>query len=198
MEDIINTGVRTAPVVTGQDRTEQAKVFELTVDQASELYAQLGHPRNPRSVRRFCQQGKLRCVETQTLFFTKAYAIEKESVERHVKEIAETERRTAPVVTGQDRTEPVTVRPGISTDTKDGQAAITADNSKYVALLEKINEQQSKELEIKNQQITSLLERDRETNILFRGLQTMLAPLLGSGSGEPRDKTNSHESTGSL
>jgi hypothetical protein len=72
------------------------------------------------------------------------------------------------------------------------------DNSKYVALLEKINEQQSRELEIKNQQITSLLERDRETNILFRGLQTMLAPLLGSGSGEPRDKTNSHESTGSL
>jgi hypothetical protein len=198
MEDIINTGVRTEPVVTGQDRTEQAKVFELTVDQASELYAQLGHPRNPRSVRRFCQQGKLRCVETQTLFFTKAYAIEKESVERHVKEIAETERRTVPVVTGQDRTEPVNVRPVISTDMNDGQAAITVDNSKYVALLEKINEQQSRELEIKNQQITSLLERDRETNILFRGLQTMLAPLLGSGSGEPRDKTNSHESTGSL
>ena len=115
-----------------------------------------------------------------------------------MEDIINTGVRTAPVVTGQDRTEPVTVRPGISTDTKDGQAAITADNSKYVALLEKINEQQSKELEIKNQQITSLLERDRETNILFRGLQTMLAPLLGSGSGEPRDKTNSHESTGSL
>ena len=78
----------------------------------------------------------------------------------------------------------------------DGQAAITADNSKYVTLLEKINEQQSKELEIKNQQITALLERDRETNILFRGLQTMLAPLLGSG--EQKDKTNSHKSTSSL
>ena len=182
--------------MTGQDRTEPVEQFTLTVDQASELYAQLGHPRNPRSVRRFCQLGKLRCVETTTLFFTKAYAINKKSVERHAKEIEETERRTQPVMTGQDRTEPVNVRPELPTNKEDGQAAITADNSKYVALLEKINEQQSKELEIKNQQIASMLERDRETNILFRGLQTMLAPLLGSG--EQKDKTNSHESTGSL
>ena len=196
---------RTEPVVTGQDRTEPAKVYTLTVDQASELYAQLGHPRNPRSVRRFCQQGKLRCVETQTLFFTKAYMIEKESVERHVKEIAEvserTDGRTEPVVTGLDRTEPASVRAETlakSATATEGQAAITADNSKYVALLEKINEQQSKELEIKNQQIAAMLERDRETNILFRGLQTMLAPLLGNGSSEPKDKIISHESTGSI
>ena len=196
MEDAEKSTNPIEPVMAGQDRTGPVEQFTLTVDQASELYAQLGHPRNPRSVRRFCQLGKLRCVETTTLFFTKAYAINKESVERHVKEIAETERRTQPVMTGQDRTEPVVVRPEISTNNSNGQAAITADNSKYVTLLEKINEQQSKELEIKNQQITALLERDRETNILFRGLQTMLAPLLGSG--EQRDKTNSHESTGSL
>ncbi len=198
MTDVETTPGRTEPVMTGQGRTEPAEQFTLTVDQASELYAQLGHPRNPRSVRRFCQQGKLRCVETQTLFFTKAYAIEKESVERHVQEIAETGRRTSPVMTGQDRTEPVSVRPATPSNNDDGQAAITADNSKYVALLEKINEQQSKELEIKNQQITALLERDRETNILFRGLQTMLAPLLGSGNAEQKDKINSYESTSSV
>src|ERR1700728_3620198 len=104
------------PLMTGQDRTEPAKQFTLTVDQASELYAQLGHPRNPRSVRRFCQQGKLRCVETQTSFFTKAYAIEKESVERHVKEINETQQRTEPVMAGHDRPEPDAVRPEIPTN----------------------------------------------------------------------------------
>src|ERR1700677_7836 len=116
MEDPTIHEDRTQPVMTGQDRTEPAKLFTLTVDQASELYAQLGHPRNPRSVRRFCQLGKLRCVETTTLFFTKAYAIDKESVERHVKEIEETERRTQPVMTGQDRTEPTIVRPDIPTN----------------------------------------------------------------------------------
>jgi hypothetical protein len=198
MADRETTPGRTEPVMTGQDRTEPEIQFTLTVDQASELYDQLGHSRNPRSVRRFCQQGKLRYVETQTSFFTKAYAINKESVERHVQEIAEAERRTPPVVAGHDRTGPVSVRPGIQSDNDDGQAAITADNSKYVALLEKINEQQSKELEIKNQQITALLERDRETNILFRGLQTMLAPLLGSGNAEQKEKINSYESTSSV
>ena len=182
--------------MTGQDRTGPVEQFTLTVDQASELYAQLGHPRNPRSVRRFCQQGKLRCVETTTLFFTKAYAINKESVERHVQEIAETERRTQPVVTGQDRTEPASVRPAIATPNSNGQADITADNLKYVALLEKINEQQSKELEIKNLQIASMLEAGSREHILFQGLQSMLGRLLGSG--EQKDKSNSHESTTSL
>src|ERR1700689_1402702 len=101
---------RAEPVVTREVRTEPVKVYTLTVDQASELYAQLGYPRNPRSVRRFCQQEKLRCIETQTMFFTKAYMIEKESVERHVKEIAEVSERTESVMTGHDRTEPVNVR----------------------------------------------------------------------------------------
>src|ERR1700679_235450 len=149
METPTNQEGRTEPVMTGQDRTEPAKVYTLTVDQASELYAQLGYPRNPRSVRRFCQLGKLRCVETQTMFFTKAYMIERESVERHVKEIAEVTDRTEPVVTGQDRTEPANVRAETMdgpTASSEGQAAITADNSKYVALLEKINEQQAKEI----------------------------------------------------
>ena len=127
--------------------------------------------------------------------------IEKESVERHVKEIAEVSERTEPVMTGQDRTEPANVRAETiekSVASNEGQAAIAADNSKYVALLERINEQQAKEIDIKNQQIASMLERDRETNILFRGLQTMLAPLLGNGSAESKDKIISHESTGSL
>ena len=109
--------------------------------------------------------------------------------------------RTEPVVTGQDRTEPVNVRLeniDRTAASSEGQAAITADNSKYVALLEKINEQQAKEIDIKNQQIAAMLERDRETNILFRGLQTMLAPLLGNGNSEPKDKIISHESTGSV
>jgi hypothetical protein len=194
MEDTTNNS--TPPVMTGQDRTEPAKQFTLTVEQDSELYAQLGHPRNPRSVRRFCQLGKLMCVETTTLFFTKAYAINKESVERHVQEINETQPRTEPVMTGQDRTEPANVRPEIATKNNDGQADITADNSKYVALLEKINEQQAKELEIKNMQIASMLEAGSREHILFQGLQTMLGRLLGSG--EQKDKSNSHESTSSL
>jgi hypothetical protein len=189
---------QTQPVMTGQDRTGPVEQYTLTVDQASELYKQLGHERDPRSVRRFCQNNKLRCITTKTIFFTKAYAINRESVEEHVREIAKTEGRTEPVMTGQDRTGPVDVRLEIPTNSNDGQAAITADNSKYVALLEKINEQQSKELEIKNQQIASMLERNRESNILFQELQTRIAPRLAGGTSEPKAKINSPESTTSL
>jgi hypothetical protein len=79
--------------MTSQVRPCPARQFTLTVDEASERYAQLGHPRNPRSVRRFCQHGKLLCVETQTDNFTKAYLIDPTSIDRHVQEIDETHRR---------------------------------------------------------------------------------------------------------
>jgi hypothetical protein len=151
----------------------------MTVEEASGRYALLGHPRNPRSVRRFCQHGKLLCVETQTDTFTKAYLIDPTSIDRHVREIEETYSRSRPDTTGLDRPSPVTVRP-------DSAAAPT--NDRYVDLLEKVNTAQAEEIKIKNEQIAALLERDRETNFLIRGLQTMLAPLLGA-PGEPRDNT---------
>jgi hypothetical protein len=45
-----------------------------------------------------------------------------------------------------------------------------------------MNAAQADEIKIKNEQITALLERDRETNVIIRGLQTMLSPLLGPPS----------------
>src|SRR6202167_2035394 len=98
------------PVLSGQERTEPDKQFSKTVEEASALYAQLGHPRNPRSVRRFCQHGKLLCVETQTDNFTKAYLIDPLSIDRHVQEIEETHSRTRPDTSGYDRPSPVSVR----------------------------------------------------------------------------------------
>src|SRR5580704_6412879 len=102
------------PVLSGQERPEPDKQFSMTVEEASAMYAQLGHPRNPRSVRRFCQHGKLLCVETQTDNFTKAYLIDPTSIERHVREIEETYSRSRPAATGQDRPSPANVGPMIS------------------------------------------------------------------------------------
>jgi len=163
------------PVLSGQERPEPDKQFSMTVEEASAFYAQLGHPRNPRSVRRFCQHGKLLCVETQTDNFTKAYLIDPASVERHVREIEETYSRSRPAETGQDRLSPANVRPPIS-------ASIAKTDDRYVELLEKVNAAQADEIKIKNEQITALLERGRETNVIIRGLQTMLSPLLGPPS----------------
>src|SRR6266849_3778076 len=95
------------PALAGQERPQADKQFTLTVGEASARYAQLGHPRNPRSVRRFCQQGKLLCVETQTDNFTKAYLIDPLSIDRHVQEIEETHSRSRPDMPGLVRPRPL-------------------------------------------------------------------------------------------
>jgi hypothetical protein len=54
-----------------------------------------------------------------------------------------------------------------------------------------------RQIEVKDTQIAALLERDKETNYLVRGLQTMLAPLLGrGGSGEPHPEDDQHAGDG--
>jgi hypothetical protein len=168
-----------SPALSGQERPEPDRQFTLTVDEASERYAQLGHPRNPRSVRRFCQHGKLLCVETQTDNFTKAYLIDPTSVDRHVREIDETHSRTRPDTPGL-------VRPQPDNDRRETSAPVMPTNdTRYVELLERVNTAQAEEIKIKNEQIAALLERDRETNFLVRGLQTMLTPLLGGAKQSP-------------
>ena len=57
---------------------------------------------------------------------------------------------------------------------------------KYVEVLERENAFLRDQVNIKDQQIGALLERDRETNFLVQGLQRMLAPLLG---GPRNDET---------
>jgi hypothetical protein len=171
------------PSLAGHDRTEPDNNFSLTVQQASDRYAQLGHPRNPRSVRRFCQQKKLLCTEVQTDNFMKAYLINLESVDRHIQEIEETHSRTRPDATGFVRPEPVTDRTEIVAP------IVQAADSRYVQLLEKVNESQATEIKIKNEQIAALLERDRETNFLVRGLQTMLTPLLRAAPDRGHDES---------
>ena len=44
------------------------------------------------------------------------------------------------------------------------------------------NEFLRRQVDVKDTQIDALLERDKETNYIVRGLQTMLAPLLGRGA----------------
>jgi hypothetical protein len=68
------------------------------------------------------------------------------------------------------------------------QSAPEPDTSGLVAVLERENaglREQGEffrhQIEVKDTQIAALLERDKETNYIVRGLQTMLAPLLGRG-----------------
>ena len=57
--------------------------------------------------------------------------------------------------------------------------------TRYVDRIESENVFLREQVDRKDQQIEALLERDKETNFLVRGLQQMLTPLLGNGSQQP-------------
>jgi hypothetical protein len=57
--------------------------------------------------------------------------------------------------------------------------------TRYVDRIESENVFLREQVDRKDHQIEALLERDKETNFLVRGLQQMLTPLLGNGSQQP-------------
>jgi hypothetical protein len=179
------------PNTTGHVQQPVPTQFTMTVEEAVARYVQLGHPRNPRSVRRFCQQGTIDCRKVRTSNFSELYLIDSASVDRHVKEIAETfpivprdlsaQDQPSPAVTGHDQPSPAVKIEG-------------THDVRYVALLEKVNADQAGQLKIKDEQlkikdtqIGAMLERDRETNFLIRGLQTLL------GLPDRRDSSTSRD-----
>ncbi len=75
----------------------------------------------------------------------------------------------------------------------------SAEDRRYVAQLEKrleIAKDESdflrEQINRKDRTIESLIERDRETNILVRGLQEMLTPLLGGGRRQDNSQGYTH------
>jgi hypothetical protein len=167
----------TVPDMSGHVQPSAPTQFTMTVEEAVTRYAQLGHPRNPRSIRRFCKQGSLDCRKVRTSNFSELYLIDPGSIDRHVKEISE----TFPIVTADIAAHDL-ARPDMSRhDLPRPAENVAARDDRYVALLEKVNADQveqlktkDEQLKIKDTQIAAMLERDRETNFLIRGLQTLL------------------------
>jgi hypothetical protein len=92
------------------DRTEpDMSGYTLTVEEVAELFAEAGVPRNPRSIRRFCQNDELDCMTIETPTSAR-YLVRKTSVEKLIKQKQQalqfSESRTAPAMTGHSRIDP--------------------------------------------------------------------------------------------
>jgi hypothetical protein len=185
-----------------------ATQYPLTLDDVSRLFDEAGLPRNVRTLQRYCAAGRLDCIKEETATGL-AYFVDAVSVERAVKQLAQLHGLTDEVRHGAASEEtshsvalgsepsllPDPPRPS-AVDRDKGtetigkrQSASEPDTSGLVAVLERENvnlREQSeffrRQIEVKDTQIAALLERDKETNYLVRGLQTMLAPLLGRGA----------------
>jgi hypothetical protein len=139
------------------------------------------------------------------------YLVTSPSVARHIAQIEELHAFDI-VATDRDLSRQVAtpVAPQQSAQTTPADHATEADDgrhgptgktevSRYVERLEREVEQAKDErdflreqIDRKDKTIDSLIERDRETNILVRGLQEMLTPLLGPIRREPRASDEQH------
>jgi len=197
---------RPRPVATGRDND-----FILSLEEVSERYARAGHPRTIRTLQRYCASGHLDAQKLATTTGDK-YLVTPQSVARHIAQIKELQalgivatdrdlsRQVATSVeqpnkpsehshagaTGGDR--------GRQTTTGESEPSPLVEHlEKEVERLQDDREFLRDQIKVKDGQIGALLERDRETNILIRGLQEMLTPLLGA----PRRDLPVHDSSNS-
>ena len=189
-----------------------ATEYSLSLDDVSHLFEEAGLPRNVRTLQRYCAAGRLDCIKEETASGM-TYFVDPVSVERAIKQLAQLHNLTDEVrhsatsdgmshSVAQDAEplrEPDAPRPSapnpdtVAEIVPARQSAPEPDTSGVVAVLERENillrEQKDfycHQVAVKDTQIAALLERDKETNYLVKGLQTMLAPLLGRGGHTDR------------
>jgi hypothetical protein len=178
--------------------------YILSLEETALRFTDAGLPRNIRSLQRYCAAGRLDCIKEETVSGL-AYFVDPDSVERAITQLAQLHGITDEVrhsttvhdmshhVVSEDQTRLVddTPRPSAANRDNDApenqerQSPPQPDVSELVALIKEENRFLRDQIGVKDTQIAALLERDKETNFLIRGLQTMLSPLLGSG--ERRD-----------
>src|SRR3984893_1084235 len=174
--------------------------YTLSLEETALRFVEAGLPRNIRSLQRYCAAGRLDCIKEETVSGL-AYFVDPDSVERAITQLAQLHgitdeaRHGAPVhdmshhVASNDQPRIVDDTPRQSAADRDNdtpeiqerQRPPQPDVSRYVARLESENVFLRDQIGVKDTQIAALLERDKETNFLIRGLQTMLTPLLGTG-----------------
>jgi hypothetical protein len=178
------------PVATGSDTD-----YTLSLDDVAARYADAGHPRTLRTLQRYCASGHLDSQKIATATGDK-YLVTPQSVERHIAQIKELGAIEA-VATGRDTPRPTaTGRDTANAPQEPGSEAATrgdmprpvatevGESSRYVAQLEKRIEEKDgvigllrNELGHRNEEIVRRNERERETNILIRGLQNLVLQL---------------------
>ena len=187
LQDVATGLEEPRPVATPLDTD-----YILTIEQVADRYAKAGHPRTIRSLQRYCAKAHLDAQKKETALGGEIYLVTPQSVARHIAQIEEL-RVSDHVATGHDPTRLIAAPVAAQRNPQSQELpATTIDTSRLVIRLEAELEQAKDErdflreqIDRKDRAIDALIERDRETNYLVRGLQEMLTPLLGGPRREP-------------
>ena len=177
--------------------TEDDIDFKLSLDEVARFYEEAGHSRTLRTLQRYCASGHLEAQKVATALGDK-YLVTPQSVARHIAQIRELAALDT-VATDRDMSRrdatPVAHKPsaaidktpGATSDDKPRQGATgEGESPRYVEQLEKRIEEKDDvigllkgQLVAKDEQISELSTRYRETHSLLGAMQRMFAPLLG-------------------
>jgi hypothetical protein len=197
--------------------------YSLSLDDVSRRFDEAGLSRDIRTLQRYCAAGRLDSIKEMTASGL-TYFVDPASVDRAIVQLAQLHNLTDQVrhsptsgnashhvaqdsepLTSSDAPRSSAAARDIETEMiSERHSASEPDVSGMVAVLERENsllrEQKDfyrNQVEVKDTQIAALLERDKETNYLVRGLQTMLAPLLGGGDhADHRQEGAQHDGMG--
>ena len=177
------------------DATSSDTDYALSLDDVSERYSRAGHPRTIRTLQRYCASGHLEAQKVATSLGDK-YLVTPQSVARHISQIAElaaldmvATRRDQPrpdaTAVAAPESHPSVTQTATASDMR-RQDATGEGEPRYLAQLEKRIEEKDDvigllkgQLVAKDEQISELSTRYRETHTLLGAMQRMLAPLLG-------------------
>jgi len=175
-----------APQPAMSDRTHT-----LTLDTVAARFEAAGVLRARRSFQRYCETGVLDCIKIDSATGPQ-YFVAEHSVPRAIESIrALGALNSNPAIARDSAQQPAMSDKQMQPNNSSSEPAMARYvEARYVERLEHDLERAEKENDTKNKQIEALLERDRETNYLVRGLQQMLAPLLAAPKPADRDATS--------
>ncbi len=151
MGDTINDTSRTD--AAERDRARHT----LSAEETSVIFAEAGVPRSVRTVQRYCKKGHLACITIDTEIGEK-YLIDRNSVERRIKELQQLDRvlRSTVVATSREETRHDAAERG--TSRHDG----SEDTAGKIADLEQENLQLTIDRAAKEQVINHLVDERKE------------------------------------
>jgi hypothetical protein len=169
------------------DANADERAYTLTVEEAAALYEAAGHARTMRAIQKYCFRGDLTAIREQTTYGER-YRITPASVARHIEQIEQLSQahgrersrpdaavRSPEIVEQPAKGDEASVREQSRPDALDGRY-VTQLESENTFLRDQIN-RKDHQIEQRDTQIESMIERDRETNILIEQLQRRI-PML--------------------
>ncbi len=187
MDDTINDTSRNDAAERDQAR------HTLSAEETSVIFAEAGVPRSVRTVQRYCKKGHLACITVDTEISEK-YLIDRNSVERRVKELQQLDRILRSTGDATSREETRHDAAGHAAPRHDG----SENSTRKIAELEQNNLQLTIDRAAKEQVINQLVnerkehvaqltEQGRQIGILETRLQQIEAPR--DQAREPRRTT---------